>query len=98
MQHDGAQPDPVWRRARRRQDRFARAFGGGLRCAPASLDRGCARRLRQSQVGTEKRRFDRTKKLALGAVPDRPPQLAIVTVTIAAGGRTCPDLASAPCR
>jgi hypothetical protein len=27
------QPSPVWRRAHRRQDRFARAFSGGLRCA-----------------------------------------------------------------
>src|ERR1700746_1300516 len=93
-------PGPAWRRARRPQDRFARACGGGLRCAPASLDRGCARRLGQSQVGTEKRRFDRTKKLALGAAPDRPPRvhLANVTVMIAAGVRTCPDPGSAPCR
>src|SRR6516164_11444764 len=34
-------PGPVWPRARHRQDRFARAFGGGRRGAPASLDRGC---------------------------------------------------------
>jgi len=65
------QPSPVWLRARRRQDRFAPAFGGGLRCAPASLDRGCARRPRMRQVGTGKRCFDRTEKLALGAVPAR---------------------------
>jgi len=47
-------------------------FGGGLCYAPASLDRGCARRPRQFQVGTGKRRFDRTEKLALGAGLDRP--------------------------
>jgi hypothetical protein len=81
-------PGLVWRRARRPQDRFARACGGGLRCAPASLDRGCARRLGQSQVGTEKRCFDRTKKLAVDAVLGQPPelQLANVTVTIPTGG------------
>ena len=45
------QPDPIWRRARRRQDRFARAFGRGLRCAAASLDRGCARRPTNARSG-----------------------------------------------
>src|SRR5215469_2950303 len=47
----------------RHTDRFARACGGGLRCAPASLDRSSAQRLCKSQVGTEKQCFDRTKKL-----------------------------------
>jgi hypothetical protein len=45
------QPGPVWPRARRRQDRFARAFGGGRRGAPASLDRGCARRPSEPRSG-----------------------------------------------
>ena len=67
-----SQLGPVWHRAHRRQDRFAPAFGGGLCYVPASLDRGCARRPRQFQVGTGKRRFDRTEKLALGAGLDRP--------------------------
>jgi len=44
-------PGPVWPRARHRQDRFARAFGGGLRGAPASLDRGCARRPSEPRSG-----------------------------------------------
>ena len=65
------QPGPVWHRARRRQDQAA--CGGGPPCGRASLDRGCARRPCRSQVGTKKRCADRTKKLALDAMPDRPP-------------------------
>ena len=77
-------PGPVWPPARHRQDRFARAFGGGLRGAPASLDRGCARRPLRTQVGTEKRCFDRTKNLTVDAETNRTNrvQLANVTVTI----------------
>jgi hypothetical protein len=62
---------PVSRRARHRQDRFARAFGGGPLFVRARLDRGGARRPRKSQVGTEKQCVDRTKKLALGTVLDQ---------------------------
>jgi len=55
----------------REQDQAA--CGGGPPCGRASLDRGCARRPCRSQVGTKKRCADRTKKLALDAMPDRPP-------------------------
>jgi transposase len=55
-------PAAAWHRARRRQDRCARR----RRWPAASLDCGCARRHPQhNQVGTEKRRADRTKKLEL---------------------------------
>src|SRR6516164_1225857 len=79
------QPGPVWRRAHRRQDRFARAFGGGRRCASASLDRGCARRPCQSQVGTEKRCFDRTKKTGSLCRPRATARLQLANVTVTIG-------------
>jgi Transposase IS116/IS110/IS902 family len=58
--HDQPCPDLVvgWRCAHRRQDRFARAFGSGLRPVLTGLRAAPP----HNQVGTEKRPSDRTKK------------------------------------
>jgi hypothetical protein len=58
-----------------------------------------ARGALSKSVGTEKRRFDRTKKpFLVPCLTDRLSQLANVTVTIALEGKTCRDLVSAPDR
>jgi transposase len=93
------QPGRAWRRAHRRQDRFARAFGGGPPVGRASLDRGCARRHPETRSGRRNgASIEQRNWLLLPCLTDRLTQLANVTVTIAAGVRTWPDVVSAPYR